>query len=230
MGKTIVYAHIVPKELTGTVDKYYIGITNQSTRKRWGLNGCNYHGSHFSYAIKKYGWENIKHIVLFEDLDRDVAEEIEKYIIAKYHTDDKVHGYNTSPGGDGGNQKAVYKVSQYDIDGNFIAEYKSAAEAARVLGIDRTNITHACKIHGTAHGYQFRYSNGQMFIGRRVRATQYPVEQIDMSGNVVKRFSSITEASEVTGVKHDNIHRVISKKKWAKTAGGYYWRRSNDGL
>lgn len=98
MGKTIVYAHMVPKELTGTVDKYYIGITNQSTRKRWGLNGCNYHGSHFSYAIKKYGWENIKHIVLFEDLDRETAGEIEKYLIAKYHTDDKAHGYNTSPG------------------------------------------------------------------------------------------------------------------------------------
>lgn len=51
--------------------KIYIGITKQSPEKRWGINGCNYKTSpHFYSAIKKYGWGNFEHNILFVGLTR----------------------------------------------------------------------------------------------------------------------------------------------------------------
>lgn len=46
-AKWTVYMHIVPKELSGyDHDKYYVGITSQEPKRRWG-NGYGYHGRVF---------------------------------------------------------------------------------------------------------------------------------------------------------------------------------------
>lgn len=95
MGNTTLYVHITPN------NKYYIGITQKSIKKRWGNDGEGYHNQQLFYkAITKYGWNNIKHIVLAENLERDIACECERYLIAKYNTTDPKYGYNISYGGD----------------------------------------------------------------------------------------------------------------------------------
>lgn len=74
----IVYKHICPN------DKIYIGITSQAAPKRW-RNGEGYkQNKHFYSAILKYGWDNIKHEILFENLSKKQACEIEKRLIAEY--------------------------------------------------------------------------------------------------------------------------------------------------
>lgn len=57
------------------------------------------------------------------------------------------------------NHKALSKaVVQYDLQGNFIAEYPSVAEAGRKLGINLGNISSALKGRiKTAGGYIFHY-------------------------------------------------------------------------
>lgn len=81
--------------------KVYIGITSQDPLKRWG-NGCNYAKQPYFYsAIKKYGWENIKHEILFDNLTEDEAKQKEVELIAKYRSMDKNFGYNLTQGGDG---------------------------------------------------------------------------------------------------------------------------------
>jgi hypothetical protein len=82
-------------------NKKYIGITQQKLKKRWG-NGNGYKNNiYFWRAIKKYGWDNFEHIVLFKNINELTAKETEKYLIQKYNTYDANYGYNISLGGDG---------------------------------------------------------------------------------------------------------------------------------
>lgn len=97
----IVYAHIAPNE------KLYIGITSQTFKGRCGENGCKYGKTVFGRAINKYGWNNFKHIVLLENLSKEVAIECEIYLIAKYKTTDSRFGYNIQSGGQLGNKDVI---------------------------------------------------------------------------------------------------------------------------
>lgn len=64
-----VYKHIFPN------NKVYIGITQQTLKRRW-QNGRGYYKNTFiSKAINKYGWENVKHEILFENLTKEQAEQ-----------------------------------------------------------------------------------------------------------------------------------------------------------
>lgn len=90
------YVHIAPN------GKKYYGITKQKPERRW-QNGKGYDkNKHFASAIKKYGWDNIQHIVLHEGLDKEEAEELEQYMIQWYNTTKHEYGYNVSLGGETG--------------------------------------------------------------------------------------------------------------------------------
>lgn len=108
----IVYVHISPS------NKLYIGITSKTLDER-AKKGRNYQGQYFSRAIQKYGWDNIQHIVLLEGLSKEVACECEKYLIAKYQTNNSKYGYNLTMGGDGTLGKKLSEESKRKIgDGN----------------------------------------------------------------------------------------------------------------
>ena len=91
--KWIVYMHTVPN------GKKYIGVTSVAPEKRWGANGCRYKGMVFYKAIKKYGWGNIKHEILFEGLTQDEASQKEIEMIDFYKSNISEYGYNISLGG-----------------------------------------------------------------------------------------------------------------------------------
>ena len=84
---------------TSPSGKVYIGITTQTPEKRW-YNGKGYkRHTYFFNAILKYGWDNIKHEVLFTGLDELTAKSLEIDLIRHY----KGLGisYNITDGGDG---------------------------------------------------------------------------------------------------------------------------------
>lgn len=88
-----VYKHTTPN------GKVYIGITCQDPHKRWGY-GCSYMKQrYFSTAIKKYGWDNIVHEILYENLSQKEAEDKEIELIAKYKSNNREFGYNIANGG-----------------------------------------------------------------------------------------------------------------------------------
>ena len=98
MKNYTLYVHITPS------NKLYFGITSQAPKNRWGNNGHNYCNNKYFYnAIKKYGWDNIKHLILLDNLSKDVACACEIYLIKKYDTQNPNNGYNLQPGGDLGN-------------------------------------------------------------------------------------------------------------------------------
>lgn len=62
----------------------------------------------------------------------------------------------------GGKVANMRCVKQYSIDGIFIAEYESIAEAGRALGISPGNIPQVCRgKHKTYGGFIWRYAEGE---------------------------------------------------------------------
>lgn len=91
----IVYMHTCPN------GKKYVGITSQAPERRWQKGKGYAYGSnpYFYNAIKKYGWENIKHEILFRNLTKEEAEQKEIELIAKHRTSERKYGYNIDLGG-----------------------------------------------------------------------------------------------------------------------------------
>lgn len=78
-----VYKHVLPN------NKIYIGITKQNPLLRW-RNGHGYkHCNYFYNAILKYGWLNVHHEILRDNLTVEEANNLEKYYIKYYKSNDK---------------------------------------------------------------------------------------------------------------------------------------------
>jgi group I intron endonuclease len=103
------YVHIAPN------GKKYYGITKQKIELRWRKGGKGYYqNQYFTNAINKYGWDNIEHIVLQEELDEEEAKKLEQYMIQWYDTANRNYGYNISLGGDVSNhsEETKQKISK----------------------------------------------------------------------------------------------------------------------
>jgi group I intron endonuclease len=88
-----VYKHTSPS------NKVYIGITSRDVEKRW-RNGDGYKSNpHFYNAIKKYEWESFQHDILYENLTKEEAENIEQKLIKEYKSYLCQFGYNRDMGG-----------------------------------------------------------------------------------------------------------------------------------
>lgn len=88
-----VYIHIFPNS------KVYIGITSQKPKRRWN-NGQGYKNNQYmTNAIMKYGWDNVIHKILYTNLKKEEAEEIEIKLIKEYKANNKRYGYNIEYGG-----------------------------------------------------------------------------------------------------------------------------------
>ena len=78
--KYVVYQHVTPDGM------YYFGQTND-IKQRWIGNGRLYKGTALEPYIEKFGWDNIKHIVLFENQTKENALWIEDFLITTAQED-----------------------------------------------------------------------------------------------------------------------------------------------
>ena len=93
--------------------KKYVGITCQRLKARWGKNGRRYKGCTYFYnAIKKYGWDNFNHEILFKNLDKEEAESKEIKLIAEWNLTNENFGYNIAKGGATYSEEARAKLSK----------------------------------------------------------------------------------------------------------------------
>lgn len=89
-----VYCHI-----NKTNGKKYVGITKQKPETRWHSGNGYRNNEYFWRSIKKYGWKNFEHKILYQNLTKKQAENIEIRLIAEWNTTDRAHGYNIANGG-----------------------------------------------------------------------------------------------------------------------------------
>ena len=78
--KYVVYQHVTPDGM------YYFGQTND-IKRRWRNNGAEYKRTALQPYIEKFGWDNIKHIVLFKDQTKENALWIEDFLITTARED-----------------------------------------------------------------------------------------------------------------------------------------------
>ena len=90
--------------------KVYIGITSRRPKARWVCGNGYIKNEHFYRAIQKYGWENIEHIIVEQNLSKNDAAELEIKLIKEYKSNDYKFGYNMSSGGEFGGSGVI--VSQ----------------------------------------------------------------------------------------------------------------------
>lgn len=113
-------------------NKIYVGITSQIPYKRW-EGGHGYKRNFFYNAIKKYGWNNFEHKILFTNLTKEEAEKKEIELIKLYKSNNKNYGYNICAGGcvNSGfhlSNEAKEKLRQYRLGKSPANKGKSASE------------------------------------------------------------------------------------------------------
>lgn len=81
-------------------NKIYIGITCQDVERRWRSDGSGYKKCPLFYrAIKKYGWDNFYHDIIYDGLTKEKAGELEQELIKELKSNNPIIGYNIANGG-----------------------------------------------------------------------------------------------------------------------------------
>jgi len=179
--KFCVYVHTFPH------GKRYVGITSKNPFKRW-QNGTGYAGNpHLINAIKKYGWNNVDHRIVFENLDKEVAYRFEQLIIAMFRSNEYLFGYNRSSGGEGSNgwiasEETRHKmsVSRTGIKNGFYGKHHST-ETVEKLRLSSTGNTNRV---GKICAEETKQKIGQANRGRRS-----PLKGVPMSYETKQKLS-----------------------------------------
>lgn len=212
--KYTVYIHITPN------NKYYIGITKQTLEDRW-KNGLGYKTQIlFWRAIQKYGWDNIKHIIVAENLTHDEACKKEVELIAKYQSNNPKYGYNRTSGGDGTcnfshknphNDEWIKKVAQANTGKHRTKEQRDRMSKAALgrhhTAETRQKISETCKKVNTA-----QYFNSPEVRERILRNKRKAVYLLNDDGNIEYTFKSITDCAEYLGISISLVSNIINGK------------------
>jgi hypothetical protein len=137
------------------------------------------------------------------------------------------------------------KIIEYDNQGNFIKIWDSIQEASKFHNINKTRISKSC-IKEERGKFIFRYytdnyswkinfkkrkpkksmtKDVKLKISNTLKGRESlrkkKVKQMDLQGNIIKTFPSITEASKITNISLTSISNVLNGN--SKTAGKYLW-------
>lgn len=217
-----VYKHTSPN------GKVYIGITCKNPSWRWN-NGNGYKANVFFYEdIKKYGWDNIKHEILFDNLTKEEAEKKEIELIVLYNATDREKGYNISKGGS--TSRTGVKTRQETIEKRVLAlrgqkrteeQKKRISEAHK--GIKASEETRK-KQSEFMKKMPLRIPKEAGERGRKNAslANCKRVAQLDENHNLVCEYNSIKEASAAMSCTDNLISRCCLNPKYK--GKGFYWR------
>ncbi len=194
-----VYKHISPS------GKVYIGITRRKPEYRWN-KGKGYRKDQllFYRAIKKYGWNNFTHIILYTGLSEKDAKNIEINLIRQY----KALGlsYNITDGGDGG--RGLHNKRKPHTE-----------EAKRKMSKSRKGL-----LAGSKNPMYGRHTNNPAYgkFGKEHPASK-SVYQYTKEGLLIKKWDCISDAERELNIKVTHITACCNGRQ--KTAGGYIWKK-----
>lgn len=194
-----VYRHISP------IGKVYVGITSQNVETRW-RHGDNYRNStYFKRAIRKYGWKNFRHEVLFSNLSEERAKNLEIALIRHY----KCLGvsYNIANGGDG--TSGYHHTDEYKkLKSKQMKEFLSTERGREICAKGgRTNL-------GKKYNRKSGFTKGDYQVKT--------VYQYSLDGTLLGTFKSISDASRRTGANKCQIGKCLRGK--GRTSKGFIWR------
>ena len=208
--------------------KIYIGITSQKPEDRWGSQGCNYKSSpHFYSAIKKYGWNNFEHNILFTGLTKEQACLKEQELIKEYDLMNREFGYNSTSGGDifVMNEETKQKISQAMMGNQNALGHPCSEEKKK-------------KIKDAQKGRKFTEEHKQKLSeaakNRHVPCSEKKKQTLKEKSHkkpvyceeLNKVFESVQECGRQLGIPATNITKLCNGR--GKTLKGYHLRYYND--
>lgn len=198
-----VYKHTFPN------NKVYIGITKQKPIKRW-KNGTGYKNNEYiTNAIKKYGWQNIKHEILFSNLEKEEAEKKEIELISFFSSADRKYGYNIQLGGNA--NKGITEETRKKMRLSHIG--KTTKPMPKRLKENHSNFM---KEHWKEKKFKEKLLNNL----RKKHCIKVKCCETGM------QFNSIAEAGEYLNMYKNHIGECLKGKR--KTSGGYHWELVGD--
>lgn len=236
MKKFCVYAHVFPN------NKVYIGITCLKPSYRWNY-GKGYKKQKLIYnAILKYGWDNIKHIVLFANLNETQAKELEIMLIKKYKANDPKYGYNQTQGGDGTLGLRLSQKRKDNIRKAKLGKPRSEETKKKISESEKGKKISKQQIEKRKATIKQKYPSGIKFsqeakqkLSQRMKGNKYNVgihrnkkysEKVSIKVECIETgeiFSSILEASQQKNINMSNLQ--LASRGIRKTAGGFHWKR-----
>lgn len=203
MDNWIIYRHVSPS------NKIYIGVTSRPVKTRWaygyGYKNCTI----FKAAINKYGWNNIKHEILFTGLSERRAKKLEIDLIRHYKN--LGISYNITDGGDG-HLGCSWKPSLE------LRELWSKQRKGRLLTKEWKD-----KISKATKGKVFRRDIIEKGIEASKKVCSKPVLQFSTDGQFIKEWPSIKEAARALGISSSrDIKRCCIGER--KTRAGFVWK------
>lgn len=211
--------------------KMYIGQTKQSLARRF-RNGEGYiNCPHFYAAIQKYGWDNFEHYIYKDNLSQQQANQLEKELIQKYHTQNPKFGYNIATGGNnvvpseiisqnniknwnnGIYDKIKNKIFCVELDRYF----ESALEAQRQIKVDNSSIQKACKgkarYAGLINGMPLHWLFAEQVSDDKIKELKNRTEKITIGFPLYcveldQYFKSAAEASKKYKIDASSIRKA----------------------
>lgn len=218
-----VYRHTLPD------GRCYIGATYRG-KDRWGENGSGYKtsGNIFYPLIVQYGWDNIKHEILFSNLTKQEAREKEISLIIE--AQEKGIAINKQRGGyDILDKESLVKIAGLRKIG------LSYREIGDVLGVETSTTSFALYKKNYLKYYSEEEFDEKVAYFVEMNKDKYHREdgktfntngvpsriiiQKDKDGSIVREFDSIMSAAQANGVLHTSI--VNNLKGRSKYCGGY---------
>lgn len=237
MKEYIVYCHIL--KLDG---RKYVGITSQKPKKRW--NYGNGYSSYFYNAIKKYGWNNFDHQILYEHLTEKEAINKEIELIKKMQLNDRTKGFNICKGGQGTKgyvftKKDLEKMSKSHIGKKLSEEQKKKISYALKEHYNHIHKKEKIKLppkpKDRKAGFHLTEETKEKLrqcnlgktqsidtILKRTKQLYKSIDMLTMDGKYIKSFSSIKDASKETNTHAGHITEVCKGKRIS--ANNYKWR------
>ena len=208
MNNYKVYMHTFPN------GKVYIGMTCQEPEKRWRKGKAYRENKHLYNAINKYGWDNIKHEILFNNLQKEEAEIKEISLIKKYKANNNQYGYNKEYGGcHNGKTSEQTKIKISKANKGKHNSPETEFKKGRIVVITneiKQKISEKNK--GKHASIQTEFKKGHKPLNSK--------KVLCIETNVV--YNTIKEASKDTKIMDCHICEVCKNKR--KSAGGMHWK------
>lgn len=203
----------------------YIGKTKQTLKRRLQGHLCDARKAKKldNHKNHNYNWINHEldegYSIIIEELDSLQFDDNEdwKWFEQYWISQMKAWGFNLTNltnGGDG-NQNQHFSKESIEL------------RASKIRGVPRDEVTRK-KISEGLKGIKRSEETKKKVKDSITELQGESIKQFSKNGELIKEWSSISEAARVLGIDRANIGHCCAHRSNHNTAGGYIWRYKND--